>query len=441
MDVPDSHAFQFAKTIVDRLVEKGHTAYFAGGCVRDFVMRTTPTDFDVATTAKPNEVREIFGYRRTLEVGAAFGVICVVEKWNEKYHQVEVATFRSDGTYLDGRHPDSVEFTTPAGDAERRDFTINGLFFDPLGFQIIDFVGGLDDIENRIIRAIGEARLRFNEDKLRLLRAVRFAARLGFELEPTTSVAIREMADQIHVVSPERIAAEIRKMFAHVSCCDSLRLLNELNLLAFIFPELTHLFLPEEAQRPFIRRLELLDRFSFESVLGILCASIIDHETSGSVRGLNWEGRSWNALTKELLSILQRRWRLSNDEVKSVEFALLNLGLLMRSSSARWSELQPILVSPHIGLAMQTAEAILGEMFGHSRELDRCRNALEGSIDALNPPALIDGRVLNELKVPTGPVYARMIKSARAAQLDRLVSTRDEAVTWLKQRFAKDFPG
>ncbi|MCR4411750.1 MAG: CCA tRNA nucleotidyltransferase, partial [Thermoguttaceae bacterium] len=163
---------QFAEEVVRRLRAAGFLAYWAGGCVRDQLMGLDPKDYDVATSAVPEQVRQVFGRRRTVAVGAAFGVITVVGPPGAG--QIEVATFRSDRTYSDGRHPDEVVFSSPEEDAARRDFTINGLFYDPVAQEVIDYVGGRDDLARRLLRAIGDPRQRFAEDKLRLLRAVRF---------------------------------------------------------------------------------------------------------------------------------------------------------------------------------------------------------------------------------------------------------------------------
>src|SRR5882724_12198893 len=199
---------QAAISIVKRLREAGHVAYFNGGCVRDMVRGVEPHDIDIATSATPEEVQALFP--KTVPVGAAFGVVLVLEDG----HQFEVATFRSDDAYVDGRRPSAVHFGSPEEDARRRDFTINGLFLDPLTDEIIDFVGGRADIERKLVRTIGEPRHRFAEDKLRLLRCVRFAANLGYEIEAETFNAVKEMAAEIHVVSAERIRDELIKIFS-----------------------------------------------------------------------------------------------------------------------------------------------------------------------------------------------------------------------------------
>src|SRR5688572_4647494 len=215
-----------AVAVVRRLREAGHVAYFAGGCVRDLLLGRQPKDYDVATDAPPARVRKLFA--NTQAVGAAFGVILV----RDGRSTIEVATFRADGAYADGRHPMEVRFTTAEEDAARRDFTINGLFLDPLDGdgdgRVLDFVGGRDDLDAGVIRAIGEPERRFEEDHLRLLRAVRFAARLGFGVESKTAAAIRLHAPQLKRISPERIADELRVMLTPPTRGDAWRLLRDL---------------------------------------------------------------------------------------------------------------------------------------------------------------------------------------------------------------------
>jgi poly(A) polymerase len=198
---------QTAREIVRKLRTAGHVAYYAGGCVRDLLTGAAPKDIDIATDARPEVVQKLFS--RTYAVGAHFGVIVVLE--NDL--QFEVATFRSDGAYIDGRHPVEVHFATAEEDAARRDFTINGMFFDPEKQEVIDFVGGRADLERRLIRAIGESAQRFAEDRLRMLRAVRFATVLGFEIDPATWEAIVASASSIVQISAERIRDELVKIF------------------------------------------------------------------------------------------------------------------------------------------------------------------------------------------------------------------------------------
>jgi len=220
-----------AEAVLGELRRANHEAYFAGGSVRDLVMERTPHDYDIATSARPEEVMELFP--RTVAVGVAFGVVIVLHGG----HEFEVATFRADGIYVDGRHPSSVRFSSAAEDVARRDFTINGLLYDPEASQVIDHVGGQADIAARVVRCIGDPRARFGEDRLRMLRAVRFVVRFNFDMEPATWEALRSQAPAIHDVSAERIRDELLKMLTGPHPDRALRLLDESGLLVEVLPE------------------------------------------------------------------------------------------------------------------------------------------------------------------------------------------------------------
>jgi len=250
---PSTPQFEAALRIIKTLRAAGHQAYLAGGCVRDLLLGRTPADYDVATSAIPGIVLEMFP--RTFAVGAHFGVVLVAAEGPDSSLVTEVATFRSDGAYSDGRHPDAVRYTlSPEEDVKRRDFTINGLLLDPLidleprpasekssldGFM--DYVGGLADLRAGIIRAIGRPEQRFEEDHLRMLRAVRFAARFGFELHPATANAIRPLAPRIHAVSRERVRDELTKMLTEGRARRAFELLDETALLAQVLPEIARM--------------------------------------------------------------------------------------------------------------------------------------------------------------------------------------------------------
>lgn len=242
----------FAISIIETLRQHSFQAYLVGGCVRDVLLNREPADFDVATSATPAQVMQIFP--DTYAVGAQFGVVLVPvpgeqnaredenEKSESKTHAVEVATFRSDFGYSDGRHPDQVRFSQdPREDAARRDFTINGLMLDPMSNKVLDFVGGQDDLKARLVRAIGEAEQRFAEDKLRMLRAVRFAARLDYKIEADTMIAIKRFADEIKVVSRERVRDELTKMLTEGHARRAFLLLDEAGLLKQVLPEISEM--------------------------------------------------------------------------------------------------------------------------------------------------------------------------------------------------------
>ena len=232
-----SHTKEFAERIVRSLRDAGHQAYLVGGCVRDLVLGVEPTDYDVATDATPDEVMRIFP--ETYAVGAQFGVVLVPLR-DDANRTVEVATFRSDIGYSDGRHPDQVCFSQSAReDVERRDFTINGLLLDPVKNEVLDFVGGRKDLDAGIIRAIGDPALRFSEDKLRMLRAVRFAARFGYTIEPATFAAIQKLAVGISQVSRERVRDELTKMLTAGRARQAFLLLDQTGLLREVLPEIS----------------------------------------------------------------------------------------------------------------------------------------------------------------------------------------------------------
>ncbi|MCX7666600.1 MAG: CCA tRNA nucleotidyltransferase, partial [Gemmataceae bacterium] len=239
---------EFATDVVTKLVKAGYVAYFAGGCVRDEILGLQPDDYDVATSARPEQVTALF--RRTVEVGASFGVVEVIGPRDDQgqFLKVQVATFRSDGIYLDGRHPEQVVFSSPQEDAARRDFTINGMFLDPLSGTIYDYVGGQQDLARGILRAIGRAEDRFSEDRLRMLRAVRMSARFRFPLEEQTFSAIQKMASGIQAISAERICEELRKMLTHPNRAMALELIQQTHLLPYLFPELDPHSWPETIQ-------------------------------------------------------------------------------------------------------------------------------------------------------------------------------------------------
>ena len=227
----------FAVEVVTRLRHAGYQALWAGGCVRDLLMGHSPADYDVATSATPEQVMDLFA--RTVPVGISFGVVRV--QGSREAGEVEVATFRNDDAYIDGRRPTSVTYSSPEQDAARRDFTINGMFLDPLTDEVIDYVKGREDLSRSVLRAIGDPSARFAEDKLRLLRAVRFAARFGFELEPETRKALEQMAEQVHVVAAERICQELRRILIHESRAIGPATGEETGILAVILPEVAAL--------------------------------------------------------------------------------------------------------------------------------------------------------------------------------------------------------
>jgi poly(A) polymerase len=420
---------EYAIEVVRALTSRNYIAYFAGGCVRDEIMGRAPSDYDVATNATPEEVQQIFGKQRSLMIGEAFGVVCVHHRRGGQSLQVEVATFRSDGCYIDGRRPDSVVFTSPEMDAQRRDFTINGVFYDPIAEKTIDFVQGQDDIASKIIRAIGDPLNRFGEDRLRLLRAVRFTSRFGFSLDRATWQAICAMADRIVEVSPERIATEMRKMLSFRSGRrQAIELLHNSGLLRAILHEASAVLDRSDVIR--LQSLSRIERLQTGNWIVALVALLWDDLQSNKI-----EAASFSHTIKD-------RWRLSNEEELEFRFVVTAQQWLLRADNAPWSQLQPLLLSPHIESAISLTELLLEESVSNSlgvkRALDRLRETLKQDIAIWNPPHLIDGRLLIEIKVPTGPEYAKLIRLGRAAQLDGVILNDQDARRWLEEMLSRN---
>ena len=398
---------RFAIELVRVLQDAGYDAYWAGGCVRDQLLDRAPNDYDVATSAKPEEICRVFGQKRTLSIGAAFGVITVLGPPGAG--QFEVATFRSDAEYSDGRHPDSITFSGAEEDAQRRDFTINGLFFDPLAEKVIDHVGGREDISRGVIRAIGRPQERFAEDKLRMIRAVRFAAAFGFEMDAETLAAIGEMAEQITVVSVERIAGEVRRMLTGPGRTVAVRLLLETGLAVAILPEIAG----KDDRVRMERTLAILKRFNeptFPLALAGLLREFVDR--------------------KGALGVC-RRWKLSNSDTARVAWLIKSGGILPKAAGMRWSVLQKYLVDDGIEELLALEEAVAAEWRRPLDFVDFCRNKLDQPRELLDPAPLLTGNDLIQCGVKTGPVYKRLLDRVRAAQLDRKIETKQAALAYV----------
>jgi tRNA nucleotidyltransferase/poly(A) polymerase len=396
---------EFALEVAQKLREAGYESLWAGGCVRDELLGITPKDFDVATNATPDQIRDLFGHRRTLPIGAAFGVVTVLGP--RTAGQIEVATFRTDASYSDGRHPDAVHFTTAEHDAERRDFTINGLFFDPIANCVIDYVDGQQDLQRKLIRAIGDARLRISEDKLRMLRAVRFAATFNFQIDDDTLTAIQEMASQISAVSAERIGVEIRRMLLDRNRSIALALLQDASLLQHILPEVSQL--PEVYFA--ITEHALADHLS-NPTLPLVLATLLALPYS-----LSSHGFSPLALCRKL--------RYTNKEGERVEWLLKNREKLQNAPTMPWPALQRLLTHDGTDELIALYGAIPGP---HDPAFAFCRERLDWPADRLNPKPLLFGADLIAHGLAPGPEFSTLLEKARDAQLEGEIHTRDEAL-------------
>ncbi|HEX4145506.1 MAG TPA: CCA tRNA nucleotidyltransferase [Pirellulales bacterium] len=401
---------RFAIEVVERLRAAGYVAYWAGGCVRDALLGIEPKDYDVATSARPDEIRALFGHRQTLAIGAAFGVITVLGRKKDSTGPIEVATFRQDAAYSDGRHPDAVIFSTPEQDAQRRDFTINGMFFDPRDEKIIDFVGGQEDLlHRREIRAIGDAQQRFAEDKLRMLRAVRFAVRFGFRIESNTRSAIEKMAGQIGVVSIERIVMELRLILLHRDRVAGLELLDELGLFSAILPTLA------DAR-------DAADSAAWPMTLDVLAAL---HEPSFPL--------ALAALVHRLLPAreivkLGTSLKLPTAESQRAARLVAEYQNVLNADTLPWPQLQRLLVADESAELLALTEAIVQATGVGGAALGHCRRKLSLPPEELNPPLLLTGDDLVAHGVRPSPKFQTLLRAVRDAQLEKKISTKAEAL-------------
>src|SRR5262245_29260897 len=426
----------FAISVVKRLQDAGFEALWAGGCVRDELLGVAPKDYDVATSARPEQVQRFF--RPTVAVGASFGVINVLgPRHNDEYTQVEVATFRSDVGYSDGRRPDQVIFSSAKEDALRRDFTVNGMFFDPIKNELIDYVGGQADLRARILRAIGDARVRFEEDKLRLLRAVRVATRYELSIEPATRAAIQAMAAQLPVVSAERISKELRQLLVHPRRAHGMNLLFDLGLVEPMLPELLPMKgLPQGPPAAptgdlWDHVMTVLDKLGPAPSFPLAMAALL-HDI-GKPRTV---GRTPEAYTfyyhehvgARLAGEIALRLKLSNAEHDQIVWLVEKHQYLCDAKAMKTSKLKIILNDPGVQdlLALHRADAAA---WGRSVEhVEYCEYLLKewGPAD-LNPPPLLTGHDLTRRGLQPGPKFKELLDAVREAQLDGTVKTQADA--------------
>jgi poly(A) polymerase len=426
---------EFAIDVVRRLRDVGYQALWAGGCVRDELLGHVPKDYDVATDARPEDVRRLF--RRTVAVGMSFGV---VEVLGPRPFKVQVATFRSDVSYSDGRRPDAVVFSSPREDALRRDFTINGMFFDPLENRLIDYVAGQEDLRNKLLRAIGDPLERFTEDKLRMLRAVRLATRFELTIEPATMTAIYARADQIANVnvSAERIAEELRQLLVLPQRARGIHLLDETGLVKPILPELLEMKgLPQgppeaptgDLWEHVLRLLDLLGpKVTFPLAFAALLHDVGKRRTLGRTPE-RYTFYSHEHVGRRMASEICVRLRLSNAERERIEWLVEKHQVLCDAPRMRPSKLKMLLAHPgiHELLALHRADALAS---GRSTEyVDYCEQLLGQWTEAdLNPPPLVTGHDLAERGLAPGPVFKRLLDAVREAQLDGTVTTKEQGL-------------
>jgi tRNA nucleotidyltransferase/poly(A) polymerase len=391
---------QAAIQIIRSLHKAGFEALLAGGCVRDMLLGNKPKDYDVVTSATPLEICKIF--RRTIKVGAKFGVIIVLVD----REQVEVATFRAEAGYSDGRRPDKVSFTSAKEDSLRRDFTINGMFYDPLKKEVIDYVGGREDLKRKIIRTIGKPQERFSEDYLRMLRAVRFAAQLDFKIEKNTLNAVEKYSGNITKISGERIAMELESLSAAAKRAKGVKLLLSTGLAERIFAAFKNKSAGEFAENIFGF---LPKEIAFELAAAALFASCPTGEAM------------------ENLEIL----KLSRNQLKYINFLLVKRDYLLGELSL--AQLKMIVAEPYfedLCVLQKAIQKVKGRSMSAVLAVRKRAKALAGR--ELRPKPLLNGHELISLGAKLGPQVGIVSKELYIQQLSEEVTVRQEAINWVK---------
>lgn len=431
MKSPKSPAGQLAIHLASRLRDAGHQAYLVGGSVRDLLLEQEPKDFDIATDATPAVLQKLFPSAR--QVGAHFGVILVMEEGV----QVEVATFRSDHAYLDGRRPEGVDFETdPRRDVMRRDFTINALLLDPATGEVIDHVGGREDLERGLVRAVGEPEVRFQEDHLRMLRAVRFAARLGFRIEAETAGAIRRSRQLVQSVSAERVRDELIRILTEGGARPGFELLSETGLLDHVLPEVAAMqgveqppeFHPEgDVWTHTMMMLETMRDPKASLALGVLLHDVGKPPTFTVAERIRFDGHV--QMGAEMAVGILRRLRCSNPLIERVEALVANHLRFMDVKRMKESTLRRFLridgFEEHLELHRLDCLASHGNLANY----DFMRAKLEEFPDEqLRPPLLITGRDLIAEGYLPGPGFRVALDAVEDAQLEGRILTREEAL-------------
>jgi poly(A) polymerase len=431
---------ELAEKICATLRTSGHQAYLVGGCVRDLILGREPADYDVSTDAHPERVQELFP--RSLSVGAKFGVILVVEDGAE----VEVATFRSDVGYSDGRHPDRVIYTdSPQEDVRRRDFTINGLLMDPATREVLDFVDGRADLKAGIVRAIGDPRLRFAEDKLRMMRAVRFAARFGFQIEPQTLAAARELAPMVTQVSPERIRDELTKVLTEGAARRGFELLDEAGLLAVVLPDMARTKGVEQPPQyhpegdVWIHTRMMLENLpancSPTLAWGVLLHDVGKPPTfaPATVPGTRIRFDGHVEMGARMAERICREYRFSNEDTAQIESLVANHLRFKDVKQMRQATLKRFVRLPRFEEHLELHRL---DCLSSHRNLDAYdfvqRFLAETPPEQVRPPRLVTGDDLKGMGIVPGPKFKEILLAVEEAQLDGQLTDRDSALQFAR---------
>lgn len=424
-----------AVAVAQELRSHRYQAYLVGGCVRDRLLGKPPKDFDVATDATPDQLTQLFPHAQL--VGAHFGVVLI----KEGMAQIEVATFRSEGTYSDGRRPEAVRFeTNPALDAQRRDFTINGLMEDPFSGKILDYVGGRADLASGTIRAIGDPAERFEEDHLRMLRAVRFAARLNFSIDEPTRNAISERAAMVRTVSAERVRDELVRILTEGGARRGLELLDELGLLVHILPEVKAFqgveqppeYHPEgDVWTHVLLMLQNMGTAPAAVALGVLLHDVGKPATFRRADRIRFDGHA--ELGANLAGDILERLRFSKDDADHITAIVANHMKFMDVQKMRLSTLKRFLRQRGFEDHLELHRLDCLASSGRTESYDFVKQKLsELSTEVLRPERLISGRDLIVAGFPAGPAFAEALEAVETAQLEGEVTTREEALVLAK---------
>ncbi len=430
-----------ARKIAERLRDRGHIAYFAGGCVRDMVRGLTPKDYDIATDARPENVQALFP--RTYAVGAHFGVIIVLEDG----FQFEVATFRSDEAYIDGRHPSAVQFSSPEEDARRRDFTINGMFLDPASNKVIDLVGGQADIGAKLVRAIGEPGQRLAEDRLRMLRAVRFATALDYQIDERTWDALVASASSINQISGERIRDEVVRIFLSSNRVRGWDLLDASGLMSAILPELQAMkgVLQPEQFHPegdvFVHTRLMLSLLR-ETVSIPLVFAVLFHDVAKPVTArVDETGRirfnEHDRIGAEMTEAIMRRLRFSGAEIEATVEMVRHHMVFKDAPKMRIAKLKRFMARPTFDEELELHRV---DCQSSHRMLDNyeflLRKREEFANEPIIPPPLVRGDDLIAFGLKPGPKFGEILEAVETRQLEGKLRTRDEALNWVKSHYS-----
>jgi len=425
-----------AVELARRLSAAGHDTLFAGGCVRDRLLQRKPKDFDIATSARPEQVLKLFPGAN--EVGAHFGVVIA----KLRGHFVEIATFRTDGCYKDGRRPERVTFSTPEEDAQRRDFTVNGLFERPESGEVIDYVGGVADLQAGVLRAIGDPVARFEEDGLRLLRAVRFSTVLGFEVEVATLAAIRQCAPRLERISPERIRDEFSKILNSPRRRTGVELLVKTGLMEYIVPEFLNTigceqppeWHPEgDVYTHTCIMLEMLDPDApLELCLAVLLHDIAKPPCQTFDDRIRFNGH--DAMGAEMADTILRRLRYSNDVIAAVVPMVARHMQFMNVQQMRTAKLKRFMAEPTFPMEMELHRVDCGSSNGFTDNYEFLQaKAAEFAAEPLIPPPLVTGRDLIKLGLKPGPRFKGILEAIQTEQLEGRILDREPALHYLNE--------